>query len=724
MIGRALRRAGVSLLVAASLLGVASASRAAPDTTSNDEEVGILVESVFEAEYPRKQYVEALEKLQLAANVCQEGSCSSKVRARVLVAVATVLAGGLDQKQDAIEVFRIARKEDPKVTLIKGFDKGAIKGAWDAAGGKSDGSSPPVEIERKKYPGGMRAPPGWKTAEGYFYFKEAKKAEDDRAWLLCAGYASDSIAAEDRVGTKYERATCLDRGGKWVTALNDYEVVARDGPGLGMRETAKNAKDRYDELSANVPKLILRPPPKVEGLHVYVDDDEISSDKLGGELWVDPGQRRVTAKGKIGDQSVSFERDVAVNEGSSTTVDIKLVPASARVTDNRILKCLEKSKSRDELADCIGESAGRELNVNIGTEVSGYADSDHTYVMSPALFATISSPTAGWSIGGSFMIDVVTTASTDIVATASPRWTETRYVPALNGSMKFGDWRVGVGGGLSIEPDYFSLGVGANVSVDTLDKRLTPTLSYGFGYDIQERSGTPAETFSTKIFQNSIDVSLSSVLDKATVLTTGITAIFQSGDSSKPYRYIPLFDQDVIPRIPNGLAKEEVDRVRNPERAIESLPTDRQRFAVSGRVAHRFDDSTIRLDERLYIDSWLLLASTTDAKWLFDVDERFRIWPHVRFHAQKGVTFWSIAYPSELTPDGQLLLPTYRTGDRELGPLIGVNVGGGARVALGDEKNWSIELVSDAIYNRYLNHLFLLERWGYYGALTAEVDIE
>jgi hypothetical protein len=712
------------LLVA--LAVVAAAPRAAlADTTENDQEVEILVESVFEAEYPKKQFVEALEKLQLAANVCQEGSCSSKIRAKVLVAVATVLSGGLDQKQDAVEVFRIARKEDPKVQLIKGFDKGAIKEAWETAGGKAGGTKPPpAQVERKKYPGGMRAPRGWKTPEGYFYYQEASKAEEDRAWLLCAGYASDSIGAEDRVGTKYKRATCLDKGGKWVQALADYETVARDAPGLGMRDTGKSAQERYDELGGKVPKLVLRPPPKVEELHVFVDDAEVGPDKLGGELWVDPGQRRVTANGKVGDQSVSFEQDVTANEGSSTSIDIKLVPQSSRVTDNRILKCLEKSKSRDELAECIGQSAGRSLNINMGTEVSGYVDSDNTEVMSPAIFATISSPTSGWSIGGSFLVDVVTTASTDIVATASPRLTEVRYVPGLNGSMKFGDWKVGLGGGASIEPDYLSIAGGLNLSVDLLDKRLTPTLAYGFGYDTQGRSGTPYETFSTNIIQNSVDLSLSAVLDKATVLTSGITAIFQNGDTSKPYRYIPLFDQSLIGRIPVGLAQTEVDKVRNPERAIESLPTDRQRFAVSGRVAHRFDTSTLRIDERIYLDSWLLFASTTDARFIFDVDPRVRLWPHLRFHGQKAVTFWSLAYPSELTDDGHLLLPTYRTGDRELGPLITAQAGAGVRFALGEEKNWGIELVSDGIYTRYLNHLYLLERWGYYGALKAEVDIE
>jgi len=199
-----------ALLLAA--VATAPDASAAPDTSSNDAEVEILVQSVFESEYPKKKYVEALENLQLAANVCQEGGCSAKTRAKVLVGVATVLAGGLDQQKDAIEVFRIALKEDSRVGLLKGFDKGKILEAWDAArAGKPTG---PEEEPRKKYPGGMRAPKGWKTAEGHFYFEEALKANSDKKFLVCAGYAGDSLAAEDRVGTKFLRAQCLDKGNK------------------------------------------------------------------------------------------------------------------------------------------------------------------------------------------------------------------------------------------------------------------------------------------------------------------------------------------------------------------------------------------------------------------------------------------------------------------------------------------------------------------------------
>ena len=718
--GRASLALAVCLVVA-----LPSVAYGAPDTSANDAEVEVLVESVFEAEYPKKQYVEALEKLQLASTVCQEGSCSAKIRAKVLVAVATVLAGGLDQKKDAVEVFKIALKEDPKVGLIKNFDKGPIKQAWDEARkGASTPKTGPEDAPRKKYPGGIKAPKGWKTPEGFFYYQEAAKAQDERSWGLCAGYASDSDAAEPRISTKFLRAQCNDRGNKWVEAVGDYEIVARDAPGMGMLDAGKEAKTRFDEISKKMPKLVLRPPANAEDLVVMIDDKEITPDKLGGEIWVNPGQRRIKATGKVSGQSLVYERDLTINEGGSETLDIKLVPQTAVATDNRVLRCLEKSKSRDELAACIGEGTGRAVNVNIEAELSGYHDDDNTDVISPAVSFTVTSPTDGWSVGASFLVDVVTTASTDIVATASPRWTETRYVPGLNGSKKFGDVNVGLGAGASIEPDYLSLAAGANVSADVLDKRVTPSLAYGFGYDIQGRSGTSFDAFSSVIIQNSIDAGVSIVADKSTVVSAGVTAIFQNGDTSKPYRYVPLFDQETVGLIPPGLTKEEVNRVRNPVRALEQLPTERQRYAVSGRVAHRFDTTTFRFDERLYIDNWGVKATTTDVKVLVDVD-RVRFWPHVRFHAQTGADFWQLAYPVITEPaSGQVILPNFRTGDRELGPFLGVSGGGGIRVAAGAEKNWGIGFAGDVIYNRYLNHLYILERLGFFGALTAEVDIE
>ncbi|NUP12124.1 MAG: DUF3570 domain-containing protein [Polyangiaceae bacterium] len=701
------------------LIAPPEAQAAGPDTSANDAEVEILIQSVFEEEYSKKQFVEALEKLQLASEVCQQGSCSAKVRAKVLVGVGTVLAGGLDQQKDAVEVFRIAVKEDPKVALLKGFDKGPILDAWHSARGDKPA---PTEEERKKYPGGMKAPKGWKSAEAFFYHEEAEKAQEAKKWMLCAGYADDSYRAEERVSTRYLRASCLDSANKWTEAKADYEAVAKDAPELGLKDIAKRAKERFELMDSKMPRVSFKKPSNAEEVVVSIDDVQVPDDKLGVEMAIDPGPRRIRASGKVNGQKLVFDREFTFSEGDSRQIDIQLVPQTSVAKDNRVLKCLEESKSREELAECIGQGTGRAVSVKIGAELSGYHDNDSTDVISPAVAVTVDSPTGGWTLGGSFLVDVVTTASTDIVATASPRWTETRYVPALFGSKKIDDWRVGLSTGASIEPDYVSVAAGANASVDLLDKRVTPSLAYGFGYDIQGRSGTSFDAFSSVIIQNSIDAGVSIVADKSTVITTGFTGIFQTGDTSKPYRYVPLFSEEIVSEIPAGLVREEVDRVRSQVRALEQLPTERYRFALAAKIAHRLESQTLRLDERLYLDTWGVKATTTDAMFLVDVD-RFRFWPHVRFHAQTGADFWQLAYPVRQEA-GQIVLPNFRTGDRELGPLLSVYGGGGFKVHLGENKNWSVGFSGDVIYTRYLDHLYILERIGAFGALGAEVEVE
>ena len=84
------------------------------------------------------------------------------------------------------------------------------------------------------------------------------------------------------------------------------------------------------------------------------------------------------------------------------------------------------------------------------------------------------------------------------------------------------------------------------------------------------------------------------------------------------------------------------------------------------RYAHRYDASTVRLKQRLYLDSWGLLASSTDGRYFVDLGRRWSLWPHARLHVQSGVTFWKCAYSVIGGPGGDWSVPTYRTGDREL----------------------------------------------------------
>jgi hypothetical protein len=378
--------------------------------------------------------------------------------------------------------------------------------------------------------------------------------------------------------------------------------------------------------------------------------------------------------------------------------------------------------TREDFARCLGKGS-TSLDVHMGLEVSGYHDSDHVDVLSPAYTLGVESPTGGWGVNGSILVDVVTAASVDVVANASPRWQEVRYAPAIGGHKKFGDVDVTLKGNLSREPDYLATSASAGLSVDLRQKTITPALTYQFSYDIAGRSGTPFSVFSHDITRHAIDASTTFVLDKGTLFAATFTAVLENGDTSKPYRYVPLFLADVAARVPAGLIPATVNMVRS-FRTLEQLPLSRQRWAIAGLLAHRFASSTLRAEERLYVDNWGLKASTTDLEYLVDVTDRVRLWPEVRAHAQAPVSFWQLAYVTKPTSNAGFSEPALRTGDRELGPLVGVTFGVGGRFAFGERRNWALGLTANVNYTRFLDDLYIIDRLAYFGATTLEVDFE
>ncbi len=720
------------------LLLVAARPRVAFAAGSNDKEVTELLAGTLADESSVTSNPDAaLETLAFAKQACEGTSCSPKVRAKVFIAIGTVLAAGKKKGAEAKEAFVLALKEDPTATLFPNLQTPEVQKAFDEArkvGNASTGTGVTPKAEatdapkpRKEYPGDVRPGRGWKTGEGYFYYQEAVASEGARDWADCAAYAQASLASENRVTTRYLAASCEERGGLWIEAQGDYVIVADTGAATGLGNVARQARAKADELAQKIPKLILRKPAKATALVVKVNNVEIPAEKLGGELWVNPGQRAIFAKGKVDGVEGEFEQVVDIAEFETVSVEIKLLPPGARLKDATILKCMSTAKTPDEFARCVGSGGGRSgLNYTIGLELSAYHDNNFTDTLTPALVAKVESPTGGWGANASFLVDVVTTASADIIANASPRWTEVRYVPAIGGHKKFGDVDISLGGGASVEPDYLSIGGSVGASIDLRKKTVTPAIAYGFGYDISGRAGTSYGIFGRPITRHSVDASVTFVVDKATVFTPSFTAVFESGDSSKPYRYIPMFSEDIAAQISNGLAgltPEAVNTYRLGVRPLEQLPLTRQRYALAGRVAHRFTSSTLRLEERLYMDSWGLPASTTDARFIVDATKDLRAWPHLRVHVQDGADFWKIAYVAKPTSTG-LVLPYYRTGDRELGPMFALTLGAGGRLSFGKEKNWGLSATFDFVYTRFLDHLYILQRFGYFGATTLEVELD
>lgn len=373
-------------------------------------------------------------------------------------------------------------------------------------------------------------------------------------------------------------------------------------------------------------------------------------------------------------------------------------------------------KGDEPEADADSGDDGPHLKKKITVELSGYLDDAATEVVSPSARFEIQNPLAQWKVGGSFMVDVVTSASADIVATASPKWTDVRYAPAIDALFSLGDANLSLGANLSVESDFIAAGASAGVSLDLANKTVTPSLSYAFGYNLGGRRGTSFDVYQRVMHSHTLQAAVAIVANKSTLLVPTFTASLEFGDSAKPYRWVPTFEPGTA--LVPGESVESVTQKRTTFEVEERVPEERQRYAVSTLLAHRFTTVTLRLDERLYADSWGLLASTTDFMLPIDAGSAFRFWPHARVHAQSGVSFWQLGYAARATPAG-VAVTGLRTGDRELGPLVGLTMGAGCHFTA----DWlGVGVTADALYTRFLDHLYVTDRWAGFGAVELEAD--
>lgn len=358
--------------------------------------------------------------------------------------------------------------------------------------------------------------------------------------------------------------------------------------------------------------------------------------------------------------------------------------------------------------------------VRASSEVGAYRDSFATAVLTPAISGSVEDPTAGWSAQGRYLVDVVSAASPDVVATASPRWSETRHAGNATARYKPGSFGGSVGASLSHTPDYFSRAAQGSAILDLGEhKTWTISASFAVARDTIGRTGTPFSAFSRELDTFSGSLGVAHVLGPRTLVVVVADGYVERGDQSKPYRYIPLFRPEDVPRVGRGASVDEVARLRIGPRPLEQLPLSRDRLAITTRLAHRFDGVTVRGEERLYGDTWGMPASTTDLRVYVDLGRRAIVGPSFRVHVQGDTGFYRRAYAAGGAGD----IPALRTGDRELGALLSVSGGGSLRVGLGPRPEpmaISIGLVVDGTYTSFGDALYVTERYAALAALSFE----
>ncbi len=713
-----------------SLLGCVILLAAAPAWAGgdNDEAVRQLIGGIMDAEYKQKKYTTALQNLEVADVVCEGDACSKRVRADLQIAIGTVQAA-MGNDGDARKAFAAALKDNPKAKLDPKYQTDAAKTAF-AAAKKSFDAQASKSCRSSYREGDTKLPRGWKNAEAYYCIKQAKQAEKRKDYASCHQDARSSIELEPRIKSRVQLARCLELDNRWGDAIAEYQALKKTAPKVGQFRVATLAAGRARRLERRMPVLILNGPEDTSDLLVKLDGTVVPNEVLNIEMPVDPGEHLVEAESVSQGAALSFEEDVEAKPDNTLTVSIRLAQRGPKWATGAEMECLRNAKTPDDFRECVAsrDSGAGDLNTRLASEFSGYADTMAVEVLSPSVSLGVEHVTEGWGVGASFLVDVVSAASVDILANASPRWQEVRYAPALNGHKRFDDVDIALAGSLSVEPDYLATSIGATVAVDLADKTITPSVGYQYSHDVSARADTDWDIFSNHINRHAVVLALGAVLTKATFGSVSLTTVIENGDSSKPYRHIPMFSPSIAPNVPKGLTIEGVHQNRLNMEPLEQLPKNRQRYGLAFSIAHRFANSTLRVSERGYIDSWGLLATTTDARFMYDFTKTLRMWPHLRVHYQTNASFYRLAYQAQrIDPaddNSPYALPAYRSGDRELGQLLGVTAGLGARYDFGENNAYGLVASGDFIPTFFLNHLYTLRRFGLFGALTFEAEFK
>ena len=714
---RPLTRARLLGVVFGVVLLLCSYARPA-NAAGEDAAVHDAVQQIMSEDYPAT-LGPAKKKLQDQLGNCLKKGCGPAVKAEVYIALGMV-SSQLGQADEAKQDFKSAFAADPNAKLPANATP-AMKSHFDDATGASAAAAA----------GGEEAEPaqGGTTAAGIKLMMEALKADQEGRLDECIEKDKAALKIEEQPRTRLHLASCESRNGKLVDALKDAQRALEVGIGKRDAGVMKVARTRVKELLDRIPHVTFVPPPGVQDLSVKFDDRPVPLDALTKKFSVDPGKHKVLAEGSVNGFPATFDEEYDVKEKEFTTIRITLKPpANDYITPGQI-KCMLAAKSQEDVQKCLPQNR-KNIVIRAAIDLSAYSDTNSVAVYTPGINASVASPTAGWNVGGNFILDAVSAASPDIVSTASPPFKEFRYGGGFTGGYKPGLY--GAQGSVSVSsaPDYVSYTGGIRLTGDFNDKLITPTIGYSYSYDrIGRGPNNWQHSFNPlkgALDTHEVEAGVTFVMSPTAILLVGGTAQFERGDQSQPYRYVPMFNPDTVaPFVPNGATIDLVNRTRLPVRPLEQLPTERDRYAVGGRFNKRLNNATLRLEQRFYYDTWGVKASSTDARYMVDLSRHLRVWPHVRAHVQSGADFFRLAYSAALDPNGGITIPTYRTGDRELAPLLTGTGGGGVRIGLGEpegEIKYGITIVGDVMYTRYLKALYVTARTAVYGSVGFDVE--
>ena len=248
------------------------------------------------------------------------------------------------------------------------------------------------------------------------------------------------------------------------------------------------------------------------------------------------------------------------------------------------------------------------------------------------------------SVIGNYYVDMVSSASIDVITQASP-YTEERTQWSLGVDYLRGNTTMRVGYTSSEESDFDGETVNFSVSQDMFGDLTTLTLSYALGDDLVRRSDDP--TFEEPLDRQIYGVGITQILTKNLISSLNIETITEEGFLNNPYRSVRYFD-------PNSAAGYSYEAELYPNTRTSNAVGLRMRYFLPYRAA-------VEGEYRFFTDTWDIEGHTGSISYIHPWKD-FTFTGKFRYHTQTGAHFYRDLFPySQAT--------NFRGRDKELSPL-------------------------------------------------------
>jgi hypothetical protein len=233
-----------------------------------------------------------------------------------------------------------------------------------------------------------------------------------------------------------------------------------------------------------------------------------------------------------------------------------------------------------------------------------------------------------FSASANYYVDKVSSASIDVVTTASP-YSEERTQYSLGLDYLHDRWIMSIGLTSSEENDYVAETVSFGISQDLFGDLTTLSLGYSLGNDEVGRRGDA--TFEDTVQRQHYRLGLSQILTKNLLLGASFESITDEGFLNNPYRSVRYLDSSS----PLGYSYE---RELYPRTRTSDAGAVRLRYYLPYRAA-------IHGEYRQYSDTWAIESDTFELGYTHPIEPGWVIEGKFRVYSQDKADFYSDLFP-------------------------------------------------------------------------------